>query len=417
MCRHLAYLGPQAIPALVLTDPPYGRLRQSGRPPQRPGTVNADGFAAGLVLSDGTRCLPVTGRAMPVWSDASLLRPARVTRPALLARGPLLPRTASAQRAGLRPVRVGPGAGQPTAGSIAGAWATGRRPPPCPPRPLALEARTRLGPGLVRSCSAGWRARREPADALAGTFIDLDAAGINRPFQLPADRRDDDRRALAAATAVLPLGAPRPCRGGLRTPLMTSGLATRAVPHGADPRGPAWVDTEPAQPPWVTPQRPATCSPALRVPAPSRHFTRALRTLCTRRSAPHTPPTTGTLPKTSREDSEHEPLHVDKVPPGRFPGRRTARGPQLWPHAMPKTLPPKWVLDERAVSFSRNDHLAARSSLPDPGPSDPHPVASRPISRRRPAQRPVRAWLLSSEKPGFAHSLAEAVSCALVRCT
>src|ERR1700690_1664522 len=102
MCRHLAYLGPQATLRSVLTDPPSGLLRQSWgpRPPRRPrlpappygllrqswaprqqkhGTVNADGFGVGWYADDD----PVPARyrrAVPMWGDASFADLVRVTR-------------------------------------------------------------------------------------------------------------------------------------------------------------------------------------------------------------------------------------------------------------------------------------------------------------------------------------------------
>src|ERR1700734_955059 len=80
MCRHLAYLGPQATLRSVLTDPPYGLLRQAWAPrQQRHGTVNADGFGIGWDAAPD----PVPARyrrAGPIWGDPSLPDIARVTR-------------------------------------------------------------------------------------------------------------------------------------------------------------------------------------------------------------------------------------------------------------------------------------------------------------------------------------------------
>ncbi len=80
MCRHLAYLGPQATLRSVLTDPPYGLLRQSWAPrQQKHGTVNADGFGVGWYAGDD----PVPARyrrAVPMWGDASFADLVRVTR-------------------------------------------------------------------------------------------------------------------------------------------------------------------------------------------------------------------------------------------------------------------------------------------------------------------------------------------------
>ena len=80
MCRHLAYLGPQVTLRSVLTDPPYGLLRQSWAPrQQKHGTVNADGFGVGWYAAGD----PVPARyrrAVPMWGDASFADLVRVTR-------------------------------------------------------------------------------------------------------------------------------------------------------------------------------------------------------------------------------------------------------------------------------------------------------------------------------------------------
>ena len=48
MCRHLAYLGPPASIAALLTGPPYGLGRQAWAPRrQSHGTMNVDGFGIG----------------------------------------------------------------------------------------------------------------------------------------------------------------------------------------------------------------------------------------------------------------------------------------------------------------------------------------------------------------------------------
>ena len=80
MCRHLAYLGPQVTLRSVLTDPPYGLLRQSWAPrQQKHGTVNADGFGVGWY--DGDDPVPARyRRAVPMWGDASFADLVRVTR-------------------------------------------------------------------------------------------------------------------------------------------------------------------------------------------------------------------------------------------------------------------------------------------------------------------------------------------------
>ena len=79
MCRHLAYLGPQASLASLLIDPPHSLYRQAWAPRrQRHGTVNADGFGIGWYASAD----PVPARyrrGEPIWGDPSLPDIARVT--------------------------------------------------------------------------------------------------------------------------------------------------------------------------------------------------------------------------------------------------------------------------------------------------------------------------------------------------
>src|SRR5580692_11990068 len=110
MCRHLAYLGPQVTLRSVLTDPPYGLLRQSWAPrQQKHGTVNADGFGVGWYASDD----PVPARyrrAVPIWGDPSLPDLARVTR-------------SSAVLAAVRDATVGTALGEAAAAPFAsGSW-------------------------------------------------------------------------------------------------------------------------------------------------------------------------------------------------------------------------------------------------------------------------------------------------------
>lgn len=86
MCRHLAYAGEPVPLAALLTDPPYGLVRQSWAPrAQRHGTINADGFGVGWYAPGD----PVPARhrgAGPIWADATLPDLARVIRtPAALA--------------------------------------------------------------------------------------------------------------------------------------------------------------------------------------------------------------------------------------------------------------------------------------------------------------------------------------------
>jgi glutamine amidotransferase len=79
MCRHLAYLGPQASLASLLIDPPHSLYRQAWAPRrQRHGTVNADGFGIGWYA--GADPVPARyRRGEPIWGDPSLPDIARVT--------------------------------------------------------------------------------------------------------------------------------------------------------------------------------------------------------------------------------------------------------------------------------------------------------------------------------------------------
>ena len=79
MCRHLAYLGPQASLGSLLIDPPHSLYRQAWAPRrQRHGTVNADGFGIGWYA--GSDPVPARyRRGEPIWGDPSLPDVARVT--------------------------------------------------------------------------------------------------------------------------------------------------------------------------------------------------------------------------------------------------------------------------------------------------------------------------------------------------
>jgi len=82
MCRHLAYLGPQASLRAVLIDLPHGLYRQAWAPRrQRHGTINADGFGIGW-YADGDPVPARYRRGIPIWGDPSLPDIARVTRSA-----------------------------------------------------------------------------------------------------------------------------------------------------------------------------------------------------------------------------------------------------------------------------------------------------------------------------------------------
>jgi glutamine amidotransferase len=80
MCRHLAYLGPEATLRSVIIDPPHGLYRQAWAPRyQRCGAINADGFGVGWYPDSGPE--PARYRqSMPIWTDESFLDVAGVTR-------------------------------------------------------------------------------------------------------------------------------------------------------------------------------------------------------------------------------------------------------------------------------------------------------------------------------------------------
>jgi glutamine amidotransferase len=183
MCRHLAYLGPQATLRSVLTDPPHGLLRQSWAPrQQRHGTVNADGFGVGW-YADGDPVPARYRRAVPMWGDPSFADLARVTKT-----GALL----AAVRSATDGTAQGESAAAPYA---AGSWlfshngrldgwpgATAGLAATLPAEDLlALEARTdsALAWALVHR---RLRDGESPAGALAGAVGDLDAAGVTGRF-------------------------------------------------------------------------------------------------------------------------------------------------------------------------------------------------------------------------------------------
>jgi len=197
MCRHLAYLGPQATLRSVIIDPPHGLYRQAWAPRrQRYGTVNADGFGVGWYAAGEEN--PVRyRRAEPIWGDESFADVARVTRS-----GALL----AAVRCATPGTALGPASVAPFAsggwlfshnGRIDG-WpesASGLAATLPPAALLGLEARVdsallwalvlhRLHRGLG------------PADALADTVAALREAGVTGRFNfMLADGR------VIAATA------------------------------------------------------------------------------------------------------------------------------------------------------------------------------------------------------------------------
>lgn len=86
MCRHIAYVGAPIPLRTVLTDPPYGLVRQSWAPRnQVHGTVNADGFGLGW-YADGDPIPARYRRDRPLWADQPFVDIARaVTSHAMVA--------------------------------------------------------------------------------------------------------------------------------------------------------------------------------------------------------------------------------------------------------------------------------------------------------------------------------------------
>lgn len=198
MCRHLAYLGPPATLATVLSDPPYGLVRQSWAPrQQRHGTVNVDGFGIGW-YADGDPVPARYRRAGPIWADASFADLIRVTRTRALL-------------AAVRSATDGTAPGEAAAAPFAAdRWlfshngrlndwprATAALAATLPPVELLdLEARTdsALAWALVLH---RLRAGDSLADALAGTVTDLDVHGIGGRFNFLLT----DGRTIVATTA------------------------------------------------------------------------------------------------------------------------------------------------------------------------------------------------------------------------
>jgi glutamine amidotransferase len=73
MCRHLAYVGAPRTVASLLTEPPYGLVRQSYAPRrQQHGRLNADGYGLGW-YPPAPGAVPLRHRwAQPIWSDPSV---------------------------------------------------------------------------------------------------------------------------------------------------------------------------------------------------------------------------------------------------------------------------------------------------------------------------------------------------------
>ncbi|WP_395728966.1 ergothioneine biosynthesis protein EgtC [Nakamurella sp.] len=86
MCRHVAYVGAPIRMGALLTDPPFGLVRQSWAPRrQQHGVVNADGFGVGWYPTGppvaGTGSAPEPARhrgAGPVWADETFAELSRV---------------------------------------------------------------------------------------------------------------------------------------------------------------------------------------------------------------------------------------------------------------------------------------------------------------------------------------------------
>ncbi|MGP3923167.1 ergothioneine biosynthesis protein EgtC [Streptomyces sp. 8N616] len=80
MCRHIAYLGPEAAIGELVVEPEHGLYRQSWAPRrQRHGTVNADGFGIGW-YADADPVPARYRRLGPIWADTSFTDLARVVR-------------------------------------------------------------------------------------------------------------------------------------------------------------------------------------------------------------------------------------------------------------------------------------------------------------------------------------------------
>jgi glutamine amidotransferase len=198
MCRHLAYLGPQATLRSVIIDPPHGLYRQAWAPRrQRHGTVNADGFGVGW-YAPGDPDPARYRRAEPIWGDESFADVARVTRS-----GALL----AAVRCATAGTAPGPASVAPFAsggwlfshnGRIDG-WpesAAGLAATLPAAALLALEAR--VDSALLWALVLHrLRVGRAPAEALADTVGALRAAGVTGRFNFVLT----DGRVIAATAA------------------------------------------------------------------------------------------------------------------------------------------------------------------------------------------------------------------------
>ena len=198
MCRHLAYLGEPVTLRSAVIDPPHGLQVQAWAPRrQRHGVLNADGFGVGW-YADGDPVPARFRRAGPIWADESFADLARVTR----------------TRALLAAVRSATAGTEPGAAAAApyssGRWLFSHN--------GAVPGWTRALAGIAATLSAAdllalaarcdsaliWalvlrrlRAGESPADALAATVTELDAAGVPGRFNLLLT----DGAVIAATTA------------------------------------------------------------------------------------------------------------------------------------------------------------------------------------------------------------------------
>jgi len=183
MCRHLAYLGPPATMAALLTEPPHGLGRQAWAPRrQRHGTMNADGFGVGW-YADGDPVPARYRRAGPIWADPGFADLARVTR----------------TRALLAAVRSATEGTEPAAAAAApyaaGRWLFSHNgvlhgwPAATGPLAATLPAADLLGLEARCDSALAWalvaerlRAGRDPADALADVIAALAEHGVRGRF-------------------------------------------------------------------------------------------------------------------------------------------------------------------------------------------------------------------------------------------
>src|SRR5579859_5809565 len=179
MCRHLAYLGPPATMAALLTEPPYGLGRQAWAPRrQSHGTMNVDAFGIGW-YADGDPVPARYRRAGPIWADPSFADLARVTRTrALLAAVRSATEGTDPRAAAAAPSTSGRWLcrhnGVLTGWPVATAYLAATLPPA---DLLALEAR--CDSALAWALVAGrLRAGASPSDALAGGIGALDRKSV-----------------------------------------------------------------------------------------------------------------------------------------------------------------------------------------------------------------------------------------------